>query len=72
MAWTQGVFSSMITDVGYDGDRQVLTVRFTKGGALWEYEGVDEGLALALANAPSVGSMFLTEIKGQYAERRVG
>jgi hypothetical protein len=71
MSWVQPVYSTMIAEVGYDSDRSVLTVRFNKGG-IWEYSGVDEGVALDLANAPSVGSMFLSEIKPSYAARRVG
>ena len=71
MAWVQSVYSSMISEVGYDGDRSVLTIRFLNNGALWEYDGVDEGTAQALANAPSVGQMFLSEVKPAYAGRRV-
>ena len=72
MAWSQSTFSSMISDVGYDPDRQMLSVKFAKGGAIWEYGPMDEATAQALANAPSVGSMFLSEIKPQYPARRVG
>lgn len=71
MAWTQKVFSSMISEVGYDETREVLTLTFAKGG-VYEYDGVSEGTAQALANAPSVGRMFLDEIKNSYEARRVG
>lgn len=71
MSWTQSVFSSMVSEVGYDGDRRVLTIRFNRGG-VYEYDGVDEGLAVSLANAPSVGQMFLAEVRDQYPARKVG
>jgi len=70
MAWSQSVFSSMISEVSYDEERQVLTVTFSKGG-VYEYDGVAEGTATSLANAPSVGAMFLAEIRDQYPTRRV-
>jgi KTSC domain len=71
MSWQQDVFSSMISSVAYDDATQEMTIAFKSGGA-WTYSGVSEGLAQDLANAPSVGKMFLSEIKGRYPERRVG
>ena len=71
MSFHQNVFSSMIDTVAYDDKRQVMSVKFKKTGAVWEYSGVSEETAWSLANAPSVGSMFLNEIKNRYPESRV-
>lgn len=65
MGWSQRVFSSMITEVGWD-EQQGLVVTFKSNGKTWAYPAVDEGTAHLLANAPSVGGMFHSEIKGAY------
>jgi KTSC domain len=71
MSFRQNVFSSMIDEVAYDDERQVLSVQFKKSGAVWEYAGITEEQAWSLANAPSVGSMFLSDIKPFYTGTRV-
>ncbi len=71
MSWQKNVFSSMISVVGWDDETNEITVEFTKGGAVWAYSGASEGLADQLARAPSVGSMFLSEIKPNYPGRRI-
>ena len=68
--WMKPVFSSMISEVGWNDETQELLVKFAKGGKIAAYQGADEGVALGLANAPSVGSMFLNEIKPFYSAWR--
>jgi hypothetical protein len=68
MSWNKIVFSSHVQAVGYNAETGELEV-YWKNGRISAYEGVDEGTALALANAPSVGKMLHQEIKPNYAHR---
>lgn len=68
--WMKPVFSSMISEVGYDTDAEELLVKFIKTGKTAAYKGADEGLAISLSNAPSVGQMFLSEVKPFYTNFR--
>lgn len=70
MSWSQSVLSSNVSEVGWDDEAGELIVTFTSG-SVYAYAGVDEGTAIALSRAPSVGQMLNSEIKGQYAFRRV-
>lgn len=68
MSWTKSVYSSHVDQVGYDSDKQELTVTW-KNGRVSAYEGVDEQTAYQLANAPSVGQMIHSEIKPNYKHK---
>jgi KTSC domain len=68
--WMKSVFSSMISEVGYDTETEELLVKFSKAGKTAAYKGAPEGLAEQLAHAPSVGSMFLSEVKPFYSDWR--
>lgn len=70
MSWQQSVFSSMITDIGWDDASEELLVTF-KNGRTAAYKGPDEAKAQELANAGSVGQMFNSEIKNFYPFRYV-
>jgi hypothetical protein len=70
MGWSQSVLSSNVSEVGYDDEAGELIVTFSNG-SVYAYADVDEGTAIALSKAPSVGQMLNSEIKGQYAYRRV-
>lgn len=70
MSWNKQVFSSMVTNVGYDDESKEMTVTF-KSGKTAAYSGVPEDLALQLSVAPSVGTMLNEQIKGQYSFRYV-
>jgi hypothetical protein len=61
--WMKSVFSSMVSEVGWDEETQELLVTFTKKGRTAAYKGFDEGKALQLSTAASVGGMFLDDIK---------
>jgi len=71
MSWKQTVYSSNVEEIGYDEDRQEMTVRW-KSGKVSAYSGVPEELAQQVANAPSVGSMLNSDIKNQYSHRYIG
>jgi hypothetical protein len=70
MSWSQQVFSSSVTEVGYDDETEELLVTW-KNGRTSAYKGVSEEKAQELANAPSVGSMIHSEIKPSYSHRYV-
>lgn len=68
--WMKPVFSSMISEVGYDTETEELLVRFAKSGKTAAYKGAPEGLAIELSNAASTGSMFLSEVRPFYNDWR--
>jgi hypothetical protein len=70
MSWTKNVFSSHIETVGFNDETGELEVTW-KNGRVSAYEGVDEGTALALANALSVGTMLHEEIKPNFRHRYI-
>jgi hypothetical protein len=70
MSWTKSVFSSHVDEIGYDSDKQELTVTW-KNGRMSAYEGVDEQTAHQAANAPSVGQFLHSEIKPNYRHKYI-
>lgn len=70
MSWMRPVFSSMVSEVGWDSETEELLIRFAKNGKTAAYKGADEGLAELLSRAPSVGQMFLSEVKPFYSDFR--
>ena len=68
MSWNQSVFSSNVESVGYDDNTGELIIKWNNGKTS-SYAGVPEALALQVANAPSVGSMINSDIKGSYEHR---
>lgn len=69
-SWLVPVYSSMVSEVGYDADSGELLVKW-KGGKTSAYSGVSEAMALELSQAPSVGQMINSHIKNQYPHRYV-
>lgn len=69
MPWSKDVYSSMVQTVGYDEEKQEMTIAWAKGGKSSIYSGVPEDVAVRLANTESVGTMIHTEIIPQYAHR---
>lgn len=70
MPWSKNVYSTMVSEVAYDEERQELRVTFARGKTA-AYAGVPEDKALELANAPSVGQYLNSEIKPYYSFRYV-
>lgn len=71
MSWSQNVFSTMVSEIGYDSDANELLVTW-RNGKRSAYSGVPEEKATEIANAPSVGQAINQEIKNQYPHRYVG
>lgn len=69
--WRPTPASSMVAEIGYDDENQDLLVRWAKSGKVSAYRGVDEGKAEELSQAPSVGSLINSDIKGFYTHRYV-
>ena len=70
MSWSRSVFSSNVTEIGYDSETNELLVTW-KNGRRSAYAGVPEGLADQVARAPSVGEMLNSDIKSVYSHRYV-
>lgn len=68
MSWSRPVFSSNISEVGYDTDSGEMSVTFVKSGKTAVYRSVPESLADELSRAPSVGSMFNSDVKPFYTD----
>ena len=68
MAWSKSVYSSNVSEVGYDPETKELIITWSKGKRS-VYSEVPEELAEQLVNAPSVGSMLNEEVKPYYAHR---
>lgn len=64
------VSSSLLTSAAYDDEAQELHLTFKSNGARWVYKDVPQSEADAFASAVSPGGYFLSQIKGQYTERR--
>ena len=62
----QKVESTVIKEVGYDAQAQVLTVVFADTGDTYEYKGVPESVYNELMAAESKGVYFAKNIKGKY------
>lgn len=59
------VFSSHISEVGYDADRFLLAVVWAKGGVTL-YSDVPADVGISTVNAPSVGSALHQHVRGKY------
>lgn len=67
-SWSVPVFSSMVSEIGYDPAAGELIVTW-RNGKRSAYAGVPEGKALELSKAASVGQMINSEIKPVYPHR---
>lgn len=66
------VESSMIISIGYDAVQAILEVEFKSNGQIWQYYDVPEHIWHEMESAESVGKYFHANIRGVYAESRVG
>ncbi len=71
MSWSRSVFSSMVSEVGYDTNNKEMLVTWAKSHRTTAYEGVPEDVADACSRAPSVGQFINSEIKGFYSYRNL-
>lgn len=65
------VQSSMIRSYGFDSSSLILEIEFNDG-AIWQYFDVPESAYYEMKSAGSCGKFFHANIKGKYAESRVG
>lgn len=70
MSWSKAVYSSHVTEIGYNDETQELEVTWSNG-RVSAYSGVPEATAVELSNAPSVGSMLQSQIKGVFSHRYI-
>jgi hypothetical protein len=65
------VYSSMVSEVGYDEDTGELLVKWAKSGKVSAYAGVPEDTATDLADGrvASVGLYINSDIKDRYQHR---
>ena len=70
MSWSKSVFSSNVSEIGYDDETQELLVTW-KNGRKSAYAGVPEGLADQVSRAGSVGGMLNSDIKPFFGHRYV-
>lgn len=59
--------SSNIASVGYDDEKQEMTVTFHHGGS-YTFQQVPESVYDGMLNAGSAGQYFNSNVKGQYQE----
>jgi len=69
MSWMKSVYSSMVSEIGYDDETGEMLVRWANSGKTSAYAGVSEDVAFEAAQAASVGQYINSEIKGQYGHR---
>ncbi len=62
----QDVTSTMLAEVGYDPDHQVLLLRFRSNGSLYSYDDVPQSIYDDFMASDSLGSYFNSNIKGIY------
>lgn len=57
--------STMITEIEYDAEKQLLWLIFGKGGK-YEYKDVPKDVYEGLLGAESIGKYFLANVKGRF------
>lgn len=62
----QDVTSTMLAEVGYDPDYQILLLRFRSNGSLYSYDEVPQRVYDEFIDSDSLGSYFNNNIKGEY------
>jgi hypothetical protein len=67
----RNIESTMISSIGYDFSSSALEIEF-KSGVVWQYYDFPESTWYEFDNAESHGKYFLSQIKGQYTEVKVG
>ena len=69
MSWSKSVYSSNVSEIGYDDETGEMLVTWSKSGKVSAYAGVPEDVAEACSVAPSVGSFLNSEVKPFYQHR---
>lgn len=61
--------SSMLTEIEYDNEKELLRIKFAKGG-WYEYSEVPKVIYEGLLNATSAGKYFLANIKDKFSTEK--
>jgi hypothetical protein len=64
----KSVYSSFISEIGYDPETQELHVTYQRGGGS-VYAGVPPEDALKITDAPSIGEALHNYVRGRYEHR---
>jgi hypothetical protein len=68
MSWSRSVFSSNISEIGYDSEAGEMIVTWNSG-KVSAYADVPEDVADECSRAPSVGQFVNSQIKPFYGHR---
>ncbi len=66
--WRQP-YSDTVAEIGYDSERSELLVRWSRGGKVSVYSGVDWEQFEQVSKSPSVGSAIASDIKPSHPHR---
>jgi len=69
MSWMKAVYSTMVSEVGYDDETGEMLVRWAKSGKTSAYAGVPEDVAIDASKAASVGEFINSEVKPHYGHK---
>ena len=65
------VLSAALQSVGYDPVKKILELEFRDNGGVWQYFKLPASVYNKFIHADSLGSFFVTRIKGKYQEEKV-
>jgi hypothetical protein len=65
------VESSALQSVGYDPEKKILELEFRSNGGVWQYYRLPLTVYDKFIHAESLGSYFVTKIKGKYREQKM-
>jgi hypothetical protein len=65
------VQSSALQSVGYDPEKKILELEFKNSGGVWQYYRLPSAVYHKFIHAESLGSYFVTKIKGRYREQKM-
>jgi hypothetical protein len=68
----QKVQSSALESVGYDSEKKVLELEFKEHSGVWQYYNFQPAVFKRFISSDSLGKFFVTKIKGNYPEEKVG
>lgn len=69
MSWMRSVFSSMVSEVGWDDGTNEILIKWAGSGKTSAYGPATEDVADEASRAPSVGQFVISEIKPNYQHR---
>jgi KTSC domain len=67
----QKVKSSMISEIGYDAATQVLEIKFSGSGGVYQYESFSPEDWIWFQQQESIGKHFGAEIRGKFKSKKM-